>query len=63
MTIHHDKLAYGKLAAASEEISAEAIAEMNRKLAQFQADEEKKREEGKEGKRTAELEEPEESEE
>ena len=39
MTIHHDKLAYGKLAAASEEISADVIEEMNRKLAQLQESE------------------------
>lgn len=40
MTIHHDKLAYGKLAAASEEISADVIEEMNRKLARLQQAEE-----------------------
>lgn len=32
MTIHHDKLAYGKLAKTSEELSEEKIAEMLKKL-------------------------------
>lgn len=41
MTIHHDKSVYGKLAAASEEISADVIDEMNKRLARLQAEEEK----------------------
>ena len=32
MTIHHDKLAYGKLESSSEEISEEKIAEMLKQL-------------------------------
>ena len=32
MTIHHDKLAYGKLAKTSEELSEEKISEMLKKL-------------------------------
>ncbi len=34
MTIHHDKLAYGKLASSSEELSEDKIAEMLARLAQ-----------------------------
>lgn len=32
MTIHHDKLAYGKLASSREDLSEERIAEMLKKL-------------------------------
>ncbi len=32
MTIHHDKMAYGKLAPSSEELTEEKIAEMLAKL-------------------------------
>ncbi len=32
MTIHHDKMAYGKLEKTSEELSEEKIAEMLKKL-------------------------------
>lgn len=32
MTIHHDKMAYGKLAKTSEELSEEKLAEMLKKL-------------------------------
>lgn len=32
MTIHHDKMAYGKLAKTSEELSEEKLAEMLKRL-------------------------------
>lgn len=32
MTIHHDKLAYGKLASSREDVSEERLAEMLEKL-------------------------------
>ena len=32
MTIHHDKMAYGRLARTSEELSEEKLAEMLKKL-------------------------------
>lgn len=50
MTIHHDKLAYGKLASASEEIPADVIEEMNRRLARLQEAEEREKEKA-EGKK------------
>ncbi len=34
MTIHHDKMAYGKLAPSSEELTDEKIAEMLAKLSE-----------------------------
>ncbi len=46
MTIHHDKLAYGKLESSSEEISEEKIAEM---LKQLQDEEEEENCEKKNG--------------
>lgn len=39
MTIHHDKMAYGKLIATSEELSEEKIAEMLKKLNSEENDE------------------------
>ena len=45
MTIHHDKLAYGKIAANTEELSEEQILEM---LKELNADEEEPAEEEKE---------------
>ncbi len=38
MTIHHDKLAYGKLAPSSEELTEEKIAEMLAKLSKDEED-------------------------
>ncbi len=47
MTIHHDKLAYGKLARTSEELSEEQIKKMLASLAEeereTETDEEKKK--------------------
>ena len=45
MVIHHDKLAYGKLASPSEEMTEEQIAEM---LKQLNKEEEQSKDEAKE---------------
>ena len=47
MTIHHDKLAYGKLASTRENVSEERIAEMLKKLSE---EEEKEKNENPEKK-------------
>ena len=42
MTIHHDKLAYGKVASPTEDLSEEQIAEMLKALAEEEEKEEEK---------------------
>lgn len=41
MTIHHDKMAYGKLAKTSEELSEEKLAEMLKRLGSEECEEDK----------------------
>ena len=41
MTIHHDKLAYGKLESTSEELSEDELLKMLEKLAEDEEEEEK----------------------
>lgn len=43
MTIHHDKLAYGKLEASSKELSEEEIAEMLKNLREEEEEEDCKK--------------------
>lgn len=45
MTIHHDKLAYGKLASSSEELSEDKIAQMLARLAHKDGEEPEKEDE------------------
>lgn len=40
MTIHHDKMAYGKLAKTSEELSEEKLLEMLKKLNEEEGEQE-----------------------
>lgn len=47
MTIHHDKLAYGKLASSMEETSEERIAQMLKELADNEQDQNEDGEEDK----------------
>lgn len=50
MTIHHDKLAYGRLARTSEEVSEERLQEMLKALAEDKnevGDEAEEKEQGK----------------
>ena len=42
MTIHHDKMAYGKLASSREDVSEERLAEMLKLLAEDGEEEESK---------------------
>lgn len=44
MTIHHDKMAYGKLASAREEISEERLLEMLGELAETQESDKQEKE-------------------
>ena len=53
MTIHHDKLAYGKLASAREDVPESLIDEMNERLKKL-AGEEKAEEERKKQEKNAE---------
>lgn len=46
MTIHHDKIAYGKLATTSEELSEDALLEMLTALNEADEDEENEKAEG-----------------
>lgn len=41
MTIHHDKLAYGKLASSREDLSEDKLAEMLKKLNEEEDEEQK----------------------
>lgn len=51
MTIHHDKLAYGKLASATEDMTEQEIADMLKALSENEEEEEKtETEKGQSGK-------------
>lgn len=50
MAIHHDKMAYGKLAKTSEELSEEKLAEMLKKLNGEEEDESDKSSENEDKK-------------
>ncbi|MBD5631656.1 MAG: hypothetical protein HDP34_00275 [Clostridia bacterium] len=47
MTIHHDKLAYGKLESTSEELSEDELLKMLEKLSEEDEEEEEKEEKDK----------------
>ena len=51
MTIHHDKLAYGKLGSATEDMTEQEIADMLKALSENEEEEEKtETEKGQSGK-------------
>ncbi|MDE5721615.1 MAG: hypothetical protein K2I30_02590 [Clostridia bacterium] len=49
MTIHHDKLAYGKLASEVEELSEDKIAQMLKELSEAEQQDAEKEQPGKNG--------------